>query len=127
MVYINNLAPTRIFLNELDCNEYGGGYSNEGKDVFSFEFFRDIKEEEENTFRCESMSPLYDNGDIKMEEVVDYMWNNDRSGVFDFNTKNMIVIERKEMFIRFFVEVKNNTANESELGTETIAQKESVK
>ena len=46
--------------------------SSEKLDLFSFEFFRfDIQEE--CTIRCESMSPLHDNGDTKMEEVVDYM------------------------------------------------------
>ena len=28
MVHINNLAPARIFLNELHCNEYGGVFRN---------------------------------------------------------------------------------------------------
>ena len=58
-----------------------------------------------------------------MEEVVDYMWNNDRSGVFDFNAEILIAIERKIMFIRFFVQV---SSNESELGTPKKNQKENL-
>ena len=91
----------------------GKGSSSEKTDVFSFEFFRDVKEirirdetEVNISVRCESMSPLYDNGEIKMEEVVDYMWNNDQSGVFDFNAEIMLAIERKEMFIRFLLKLK---------------------
>ena len=54
-----------------------------------------------------------------MEEVMDFMWNNDTSGVFDFDSETLISLQDKSMIIRFFVTVSKES--EREFGTETFA------
>ena len=78
---------------------------------YSFEFFRgnDV-----------SMSQLYDAPGTLMEEVMNHMWNNDRSGVFDFDVPTMEALQEKKMVLRMFVSSSKQTT-EREFGTETFA------
>ena len=55
-------------------------------ELFSFEFFRN---------KDVSMSQLYDNPETLMEEVMNHMWKNDRSGVFDFDATTMLALQEK--------------------------------
>ena len=78
---------------------------------FTFEFFRD---------EFHSLSPIYDTGETSMEDVMNYMWSNDRSGVFDFQDKIMEELRNKNMIIRLFVSSAKMII-EKEFGTETFA------
>ena len=88
----------------------GNNIANKNTEPYSFEFARKPHI---------SMSALYNNGETTMEEVMDYMLNNDTSGVFDFDSETLIALQNKSMIIRFFVSVSKES--EREFGTETFA------
>ena len=67
---------------------------NTGKDVYSFEFT-------DGEFK--SMSPVYDSDAVTMETVLDYMWQNDNSGVFEFDSLTMRGLETKERVLTVMV------------------------
>ena len=70
------------------------------------------------------MSPIYEDGNITMDNIMDYMWENDRSGVFDFDALTITALKQKTMTIRLFVQVhnvKDDKTTEREFGTETFA------
>ena len=60
---------------------------------YTFEFIRE---------EYHSFSPIYDTGETSMEDVMNYMWSNDRSGVFDFEDVVMEELRNKTMIIRLF-------------------------
>ena len=78
---------------------------------YTFEFIRDA---------YHSLSPIYDTGETSMEDVMNYMWSNDRSGVFDFADKVMEELRNKTMIIRLFA-FSMSTTVEKVFGTETFA------
>ena len=87
-----------------------GSDNNKNTEPYLFEFVRKPRV---------YMSYLYDNGETTMEEVMDYMWNNDASGVFDFDSAILLALQNKSMIIRFFVSASKES--EGEFGTETFA------
>ena len=55
-----------------------------------------------------------------MEDVMNYMWLNDRSGVFDFNDVIMQDFKATQIIIRMFA-LSTLATTEKEFGTETFA------
>ena len=79
------------------------------KDVYLFEFTKKefTKEDKNKPFKVyKSMSPVYDYGSVMMKAVLDYMWRNDNSGVFEFDSLTMLGLETKKHVLTVMVSSK---------------------
>ena len=84
--------------------------TNEGE-IFSFGFITEQKKNNQigqnEKEQITSMSPVYESGSILMEEVIDHIWSNDGSGLFDFDTLTFAGIQNKTHVLQFSVYSKD--------------------